>query len=287
MRGLKLALLPMAAILAGCTRGVFDPKGSIATAQNHLFFVSLVLMLIVVIPVVVMVVWFAIKYRHQNTKADYAPNWAHNTWLEVVWWTVPLILIVILSVMTWITSHTLDPYKPLDSKVKPLTIDVVALNWKWLFIYPKQKIATVNFVQFPINTPINFNITADAPMNSFVIPQLGGQIYAMTGMTTKLHLITKNPADYRGRSVNFSGNGFYGMKFIARASSQKSFEQWVQKVKRSSQSLNARSYHDLAKWTENHPVTLYGSVIPGLFKSIINHYTKPGHLKGVGTPEGL
>ena len=244
-------------------------------------------MLIVVIPVFLMIFWFVVKYRAKNAKADYSPNWAHNTTIEVIVWTVPFILVAVLSVITWVTSHTLNPYKPLVSKVKPLTIDVVALNWKWLFIYPKQRIATVNFVQFPINTPINFRITADAPMNSFVIPQLGGQIYAMTGMTTKLHLITKHKGDYHGLSVNYSGDGFYNMKFMARASSHQAFKTWVDKVKQSSKSLDTVSYHQLAQWSKNSPVTLYGSVTKGMFKSIINHYTKPNHVKGIGTPEGL
>lgn len=273
--------------LTGCSRGLFDPKGTIATDEKDLFFISIGLMLIVVIPVFVMIFWFARRYRASNKKAHYDPNWSHNTWLEVIWWAVPFIIIAILGVITWVSSHTLSPYRPLVSKTKPITIQVVALNWKWLFIYPKQNIATVNFIQFPTNTPINFEITSAAPMNSFFIPRLGGQIYAMTGMKTQLHLNATEAGNYYGMSANYSGNGFYGMHFIAKASSQKAFNQWVWQVRHTGQALTAHRYHQLAKDSENNPVVYYSSANPNLFKSIMQHYLQPNVIVGKGTPESL
>ena len=283
----QLLTLISTLFLTGCSRGFFDPKGTIASDQKDLFFITIWLMLIVVIPVFVMVFWFARRYRASNKKAHYDPNWSHNTWLEIVWWTVPFIIIAILSVITWVTSHTLSPYRPLVSKTKPITIQVVALNWKWLFIYPKQNIATVNFVQFPTNTPVNFEITSDAPMNSFFIPRLAGQIYAMTGMKTQLHLNATEAGSYYGMSANYSGNGFYGMHFVAKASSQKEFKKWVWQVRHTGQPLTAKLYRQLTKNSENNPVVYYSSANPHLFKSIMQKYFQPNVVAGKGTPESL
>ena len=164
-------------------------------------------------------------------KAKHAPDWEHNYIAEYCWWGVPIVIIVILAVTTWKSSHDLNPFKPIESEKKPLAIQVVALHWKWLFIYPEQGIATVNFVQFPEKTPINFEITSDAPMNSFWIPQLGGQIYAMPAMRSKLHLIANEIGSFRGVSANISGKGFAGMTFTAKSSSEEDFDAWVQSGK--------------------------------------------------------
>ena len=197
---------------------VLDPKGFIAFEERDLLYITALLMLTVVVPVLVLAVVICWKYRAGNKKAKYEPEWDKSWALELVWWGFPCIIVALLSVLTVKSCLDLDPFKPLESDVKPLKIQVVALQWKWLFIYPEQKIATINFVQFPEKTPINFELTADAPMNSFWIPQLGGQIYAMPGMSTKLHLIANEAGSYRGSSSNISGNGFAGMIFTAKKS---------------------------------------------------------------------
>jgi cytochrome o ubiquinol oxidase subunit 2 len=183
-------------------------------------------------------------------------------------------------VVTWNSSHNLDPYKPLASNVKPLTIQVVALQWKWLFIYPEQGIATVNFAQIPEDVPINFEITSDAPMNSFWIPQLGGQIYAMPGMSTKLHLMAEEPGDYRGSSANISGEGYWAMRFTTRASSQEKFDDWVAEVKTSKQWLDAAEYKQLAKPSEDEPQIFYSAFDDDLYDTVVMKYMSPGMIAG-------
>ena len=217
-----LSLLFLAFVIAGVffisthNIAVLEPKGFIGIKERDLIITALLLMLIVVIPVFLFALFFAWKYRESNSKARHAPDWEHNYIAEYCWWGVPFLLIIILGVITWKSSHELNPFRPIQSDVKPIKIQVVALQWKWLFIYPEQNIATVNYVEFPEKTPINFEITADAPMNSFWIPQLGGQIYAMPAMRSKLHLIANEEGTFRGCSSNISGKGFAGMVFTAK-----------------------------------------------------------------------
>jgi len=255
---------------------VLDPKGTIALDEKHLLITAVLLMLIVVIPVIFLAVIISIQYRAGNKKANYTPDWGHSTILEIIWWTIPCIIIAILAVITWTSSHELDPYRPLDTKEKPLVIQVIALNWKWLFIYPEQNIATVNFVQFPVNKPITFLITSDAPMNAFQIPRLAGQIYAMAGMQTKLHLMATENGDYRGFSANYTGDGFYGMKFIARVSSSEDFQKWVKSVKSISHpSLSAKEYNNLMKNSVNNPPAYYSSAKTNLFNDVMMKFMMP------------
>ncbi len=254
---------------------VLDPKGLIALVEKNLLITATLLMMIVIIPVFIMLFAFAWRYRAGNTKAKYSPEWAHNTPLELVWWTIPIIIIAILGTITWNSTHALDPYKPLVSNVKPMTIQVVALDWKWLFIYPEQNIATVNVIAIPIDVPIRFEITADAPMNSFWIPSLGGQIYAMAGMNTQLNLIANKVGDYPGASANFSGAGFSGMKFVTQARIQSEFDEWVIKVKESPNALTQEEYNRLAIASENNPATFYSTATGGLFESIMMKFMAP------------
>lgn len=255
--------------------GVFNPKGIIALAEMNLIVKTTLLMLIVVIPVFIMLAVFSWRYRAGNTKAKYTPDWHSNVALEIIWWTIPIIIIVFIAKMTWVSSHELDPFKPIVSNVTPITIQVVALEWKWLFIYPEQNIATVNFVQFPEDTPINFKITGDAPMNSFWIPQLAGQIYAMAGMDTKLHVIADEKGEYMGVSSNYSGYGFSGMKFKAKASSQAEFDAWVETARQTPYILNSEEYEKLAMKSRNNNVTYYSSAESGLYDKIIMRYMTP------------
>lgn len=266
----------LALLLSGCDLAVLDPKGIIAADEKHLMLVALGLMFIIVIPVIILTFVISIRYRASNTKAVYAPNWSHNNWLEAVWWFVPMVIIAILATITWITSHSLDPYRPLNSNVKPITIEAVALQWRWLFIYPDQGIATINYIQFPVNTPVHFLITADAPMNSFQIPQLAGQIYAMAGMETQLNLMADEAGNYNGRSVSFSGPGFSGMSFIAKASSQADFDAWVKSIKQENQPpLTMATYNDVAKPTQDSSPSYFSSVDGDIFHGIIMKYMAP------------
>lgn len=263
--------------LTGCQRaGVLAPKGVIAAAEKHLFFDAVFLMLIIVIPVMVLTVLIVRRYRASNLDATYSPEWTHSTLLEVIWWGIPCVIIAILATMTWITSHTLDPYRPLEVEGKPLEIQVVALDWRWLFIYPEQHIASVNYVKFPAHVPVRFLITADAPMNSFQIPQLAGQIYAMSGMQTQLNIMATEEGNYTGQSTNFSGDGFSDMRFVANATTQADFDDWVLSMKKGNNKLTWDTYRALAKQSDDTSVISYASVSDDLFKNIIMSYMMPG-----------
>lgn len=254
---------------------LLEPKGLIANEQFNLLLIATLLMLIIVIPVFVMTFYIAWKYRASNTKARYTPDWDHNTVAEFTWWAVPSAIILVLGILIWQSSHELDPYKPLDSAVKPITVQVVALEWKWLFIYPEQGIASVNMLRFPEQTPVNFEITADAPMNSFWIPELGGQIYAMPGMKTRLHLQADAPGTFNGSSANLSGEGFANMRFKAESLSRTDFDQWVQSVQRSPSALTAGQYAQLAVPSQKAAPTAYVLRDPRLYNDIIMKYMMP------------
>ncbi|MEK7153603.1 MAG: ubiquinol oxidase subunit II, partial [Patescibacteria group bacterium] len=264
---------------------VLNPQGSIAQKQFDLIVFTSLLSLIVVIPVFVLTFYIVWKYREggkQKKKAVYSPDWDGNRLLETVWWLIPLILISILGVIIWNSSHRLDPFRPIAADKEPLTVQVIALEWKWLFIYPEQDIATVNYLQFPQNTPINFRITGDAPMNSFWIPQLGGQVYAMAGMQTELHLMADKPGTYKGSSANISGQGFAGMTFTARSTSAADFDQWVRSVKMSPQVLRMAEYDKLAKPSKDNPIAYYSSRDKDLYDTVIMKYMTPGMLRDEG-----
>jgi cytochrome o ubiquinol oxidase subunit II len=269
----------LAATLAGCSGNfpLLDPKGSVGVAEKSLIATATGAMLLVVVPVIILTLLFAWRYRASNRNAVYAPKWAHSTAIEVVVWAIPAVIILFLGVLTWRTSHELDPYKPLESNAKPINVEVVALDWKWLFIYPDLGIATVNQLALPVGTPVNFNITSDSVMNSFFIPQLGTQVYAMAGMQTRLHLIADQPGNFEGLSANYSGRGFSDMKFRTLATSQGDFDAWVKKVKASAGSLGMDQYAAVAQPGEKAPVQYFSTVDPKLFNNIIAKYNN-GHV---------
>ncbi|UQS15066.1 ubiquinol oxidase subunit II [Pseudomonas sp. HS6] len=275
-----LGLVPLLGtlLLGGCNMTLLNPTGQVGLEQRNLIITATLLMLLVVVPVIIMTFLFAWKYRASNQNAVYTPKWSHSTKIEVAVWTIPVLIIIALGYITYKSTHELDPYRPIESDVKPVTIEVVALDWKWLFIYPEQGIATVNKIVFPAHTPINFKITSDAVMNSFFIPGLGGQIYAMAGMQTKLHLIADRNAEMDGISANYSGAGFTGMKFKAIATSQEDFDAWVSEVKKAPKQLDQAEYAALSKPSQNNPVELYSSVTPNQFQIIVDKYEgmKPG-----------
>lgn len=254
---------------------VLFPKGTIGIEQRNLLLIIQAIMLLIVIPVYILTFVFSWKYRAQNPKGKYDPDLVDNLFAEVIWWGIPLVLTVIVAVLTWIKTVELDPYRPIASDKKPLTIQVVALQWKWLFLYPDDKIATVNFVQIPKDTPIHFEITADAPMNSFWIPDLGGQIYAMPKMRTELFLIADKTGDFRGSSANLSGEGFSGMHFVTRASTEEEYRKWVESAAKSTKILDSKTYEQLAAPSSDNPVEMYQLKTGDLFQDIINKYMHP------------
>jgi cytochrome o ubiquinol oxidase subunit 2 len=261
-----------ALLLSGCNLELMSPMGDIGAQEKSLILIATGLMLLVVVPVIAMTLIFAWRYRASNTKATYAPKWSHSTAIEAVIWIVPCIIIAILGTITWRTTHALDPYKPLVHEAKPLTIQAVSMDWKWVFIYPEYGVASVNELALPTNVPVHFEITSDSVMNAFFIPQLGSQIYAMAGMETQLHLIANQPGTYAGLSSNYSGAGFSDMHFTAIATSQQGFQDWINKAKASQLSLDDQTYHALAQPSEKVPVAYYTNVKPGLFNAIIGQY---------------
>ncbi|CAA0095247.1 Cytochrome bo(3) ubiquinol oxidase subunit 2 [Zhongshania aliphaticivorans] len=275
------------ALLAGCDTVVMSPSGDIAAQQANLIIWATILMLIVVVPVIVLTLWFAWRYRASNKDATYAPDWDHSTNLELVIWAAPLAIIIALGALTWVSTHQLDPYRPLDriregqpvaEDVEPLIIEVVAMDWKWLFFYPEQGIAAVNQLAAPVDRPIKFKITATTMMNSFYIPALAGQIYAMGGMETQLHAVINEPGSYDGFSANYSGAGFNGMRFKFLGMSEADFDQWTNKVKNEGELLSRPVYQALAEPSEYNPVQYYSEVAPDLYDAILNRCVEPGTL---------
>lgn len=271
------ALLALGLWLHGHTVSVLQPRGTIASQERSLLWTATWLGLLVIIPVYAITIFIFWKYRetHQAAK-KYTPSWDHSRWLEIFWWAVPLMIITVLSVIAWRSSYALDPFKPLASRVKPLTVQVIALDWKWLFIYPDQKVASVNQVPLPVNRPIDFEITSDTVMNSFWIPQLSGQIYAMPGMSTQLHLMAGKSGNYYGSSANISGSGFAGMAFTAKAEPAAAFQAWVSKARQSPQKLSLSSYAELAKPSKNNPVATYALAASNLYDYTVMKYMEPG-----------
>ena len=285
----RLLILPPVALLSGCNLVVLHPAGAVAAQQGHLIVVATLLMLLVIVPVIALTVLFAWRYRQSdgkaNTRATYAPDWDHSTQLELVIWAAPLLIIIALGAVTWISTHTLDPYRPLrkadaahsrpaevtvPATTEPLTVEVVALDWKWLFIYPEQGIASVNELAAPLNVPITFKITASSVMNSFYVPALAGQIYAMPGMQTELHAVINQPGEYEGFSANYSGAGFSDMRFKFHGMTAADFSRWVQTAQASGQSLDRAGYLQLEQPSEHDPVRRYAHVSPGLFDSVVD-----------------
>jgi cytochrome o ubiquinol oxidase subunit II len=268
-RLLKLLSLGATMSLGGCNWVVLNPTGPIGEDERSIILSATVAMLIIVVPVIISILAVAWKYRASNERALYMPEWEHSNKIAVVITLVPCTVVLFLAVMTWKSSHRLDPYRPLASEFEPISIDVMALDWKWLFIYPGLNIATVNEIAFPANVPVQFKISSASVMNSFFIPQLGGQIYAMPGMETRLSLSAGRPGTYDGISANFSGDGFSDMKFKANALSLQGFEDWVAQVRQSSRRMNSETYSRLAKPSHKNPAEYFSSVDGELFEAIL------------------
>ncbi|MDE2589980.1 MAG: COX aromatic rich motif-containing protein [Patescibacteria group bacterium] len=259
----------------GTTVQVLNPLGLIALKERNLIVMAVLLLFALAIPVLIVMFFVVWKYREDNTKATYSPEWHGNWFLKSISWVILSIYVVIFGFIVWNAAHALDPYKPISSTTKPIAIQVVALQWKWLFIYPEQHIATVNFVEFPVATPVTFLLTADAPMTSFWIPSLSGQIYAMTSMQTQLHVLSDKTGDFQGKNSEINGTGYGEMEFTARAATQRDFNIWVTQLKKSSKPLNTTSFAELDKPSLNVPITYYAPVNTDLYDNIISKYMEP------------
>ncbi|WP_374525884.1 ubiquinol oxidase subunit II [Sphingopyxis sp.] len=285
LRFSPLAALPL---LSGCGMVVLDPAGDVARQQGDLIVISTVLMLLIIVPVMALTVFFAWRYRAANKEATYKPDWDHSTQLELVIWSAPLLIIICLGAVTWVATHLLDPYRPLArtgpgqaiaANVKPIDVNVVALDWKWLFIYPEQGIATVNELAVPVNRPVRFRISSSTVMNSFYVPALAGQIYAMPGMETKLHGVFDKTGTFDGFSANYSGWGFSQMRFKVKSLPAPAFDQWVAGVKGSGEGdLDRMAYLKLEKPSQKEPVRHFAAVDPELFDAVVNMCVEPGKM---------
>ncbi len=295
-----LAAIAPALLLGGCDWVVMAPSGDIAVQQRDLILIATLLMLLVILPVMVLTILFAWRYRAANSKADYRPDWDHSTGLELIIWAGPLLVIIALGALTWVSTHLLDPYRPLG-RIAPqqplagnlpigrmasgqqvakadtvLEVQVVALDWKWLFIYPELGIATVNELAAPVNVPIRFRLTASSVMNSFFVPALAGQIYAMPGMETQLNAVINKPGNFEGFAANYNGAGFSGMRFRFHGLDQAGFDRWVAAVKARPARLDRATYQKLEKPSEKVPAMRFAAVDPALYDRIVRMCVAPG-----------
>jgi cytochrome o ubiquinol oxidase subunit 2 len=256
---------------------VTHPKGLIAHKELKLITTNVILMVLILVPTAIVLLIVVAKYRIGHIK-KYEPEETYGPLAQLILWTLPTIIVVIMALVNWKAIFDLDPYKPLESDEKHLAIQVVAIDWKWLFIYPEQGIATLNWVQFPEKKPIRFELAADgSPMNSFWIPELSGQIYCMTGMVTPLHVIADGPGEYSGKAAEINGDGYATMRFTAKSCSENDFEAWVTEVKKSTLKLDQPTYDKLLKPSLRDPVTYYSEVENDMFNHIVMKYMHPQH----------
>ncbi|MFB2552519.1 ubiquinol oxidase subunit II [Ensifer soli] len=283
----KIAILLFSLLfLSACKAEVLAPTGDVAAQQRDLLVLSTLLMLIIIVPVMLLVVWFSWHYRASNTKASYKPNWDHSTKLELIIWAVPLMIVIALGALTWVGTHLLDPYRPLGriSAEKPLTteeplkVEVVALDWKWLFIYPQYGVAAVNELAVPVDRPVQFTLTSSSVMNAFYIPAMAGMIYAMPGMQTTLHGVFNAEGTYQGLASHYSGWGFSGMRFKAKASDAAGFDAWVAAARAGGRTLDRPAYLDLERPSENVKPETFAAVEPHLFSRVVNMCVEEGKI---------
>jgi cytochrome o ubiquinol oxidase subunit 2 len=269
-------LLPLAALALASCGGVLDPQGPIGHSDKTILVDSVAIMLAIIVPVIVVILGFAWWYRASNLRARYRPDFAYSGQLELIVWAIPLMTIILLGGVAWIGSHDLDPAKPLGPPDATLEVEVVSLDWKWLFIYPEQHVASVNKLVIPAGVPIHFTLTSASVMNTFFIPQLGSMIYTMNGMATQLHLLADRPGTFAGLSGHYSGDGFSDMHFAVEAMAKEGFDGWIAGTRGSGQTLDAGSYAELAKQSRNVAPATYGGVAPDLFGKIVMQTVPPG-----------
>jgi cytochrome o ubiquinol oxidase subunit 2 len=271
-----IAALPAVCLLASCrSAGVLDPQGPISWAERLILFNATAIMLVVVLPVIVLTLAFTWWYRASNARAAYQPDWSYSGHIELVTWSIPAMVVILLAAVGWIGSHQLDPALKLRADAKPVRVEVVSLDWKWLFIYPDQQVAAVNQLVIPSGVPVEFLLTSATVMNSFFVPQLGSQIYTMPGMTTRLNLLAARPGDYPGLSANFSGDGFSDMRFLVHAVPATEFASWLARTREAGPALDADAYSQLARQEGDAQARTYGDVDPNLFERIANPTAPP------------
>ncbi|WP_442852546.1 ubiquinol oxidase subunit II [Sphingomonas sp. PAMC 26617] len=280
-----LAAGSLTLLLGGCNMVVMNPAGDVALQQRDLVIFATALMLLIVVPVIGLVGLFAWRYRSTNEDATYEPDWDHSSQLELLIWAAPLLIVICLGAVTWTGTHLLDPYrpiarlsagKPLVANVKPLEVEVIALDWKWLFVYPQYGIATVNELAAPVDRPIHFRISSSSVMNAFYVPTLAGMIYAMPSMETQLNAVINKPGNYEGFSSNYSGAGFSGMRFRFHGLSEGDFNAWISRNKAAGGNLTRADYLKLEKPSEKVPVMRFANVDPGIFSAVVNQCIRPG-----------
>ena len=262
-------------LLSSCNRGILDPIGPVASAEKQILINSTAIMLAIILPTMIATIAFAFWFRRGNSKATYRPDWEYSGAIEMVVWAIPILTIMLLGGITWIGSHDLDPSKPLKSNVPAVRVDVVSLDWKWLFIYPDQGLATVNQLVVPAGTPVSFRLTSATVWNVFWVPQLGTMIYTMPRMATRLNLQADKQGSFNGLSGHFSGDGFPGMEFKVHSLPPAQFASWAQGARRSGQVLDGRGYAELSKPSSYVKPMIYGAVAPGLFDAIIANRAPP------------
>ena len=271
-----LLTLSAGLLLGGCDRGVLDPQGPVGTADKAILVDSLAIMLAIVVPTIVATLVFAWWFRASNTRATYRPDFTYSGRIELVVWSIPILVIMLVGGVIWIGSRDLDPAQPLASDTPPLEIQAVSLDWKWLFIYPKQRVASVNELVVPAGVPVHFSLTSASVMSAFFVPQLGSMIYTMNGMTTQLNLRADAPGTFLGEASHFSGDGFSDMHFDVKATPAGEFATWIEAARNAGPTLDAASYVALARQSvERRPFT-FGSVDPGLFQKIAIQQLPPG-----------
>lgn len=280
-----IGVVAISLALTGCKGEVLNPAGDIALQQRNLIYSSTLLMLVIILPVILLTIAFAWRYRASNKKATYDPKFHHSTGLELVIWSVPLFIIICLGALTWSSTHLLDPFRRLsrisateqvNHKRVPIVVQVVAMDWKWFFIYPEQNIASVNELVLPINREVRFDMTSTNMMNTFYAPTLAGMIYTMPGMRSQLHAVLNRAGEFKGFSANYSGAGFSDMRFVLRGLPQDEFDQWVRQTQSVGKPLNTADYFKLETPTEKHPIQWFSAVPAGLFDRIVNRCVRPG-----------
>ena len=274
-----VSLLALTILLSGCEKMiVFNSKGPIGQKEAQLIIIAFVLMLIVVIPVFIMVFLFAWRYRASNKKLNYKPDWVDSKKVEIVVWSIPVAIILVLGTLSWKYTHRLDPYKPLKSDLPALQVQVISTDWNWIFIYPEENIATINELVFEAERPVSFKLTSATVMTSLFIPQLGHQMYAMAGMQTQLNLLADEPGSYRGLNIEYSGTGYHKMHFYAKT--QEEFKAWVEQAKQSPDILNREKYDEISgQRIMDYPITTFSSVEPNLFLDVMAPYMEwMGHV---------
>jgi len=271
-------------ILTACQPAVLDPQGSVGLSEKMILTDSLAIMLAIIIPTIAATFAFAWWFRASHLRASYLPDWAYSGRIELIVWSIPLLVIMLLGGVAWIGSHELDPAQPLTSSTPPLEVQVVSLDWKWLFIYPRQGIASVNQLVVPAGRPVHFSLTSASVMNAFFIPQLGSMIYTMNGMTTQLNLQANTPGSFHGLSSHFSGDGFADMHFDVLALQAEQFNAWVEATHSSGPTLNPETYAALARQSMNIPPFTFRAADPGLFQQVVTQQLPPGPGPRTGRP---